>query len=408
MKRPKRSAKRRWHRFAIPFALVFAVIAGTMIVHAVLEPDRSEAAFLAPDKAEPVSGGSLADLLRAKGIAVLRETRSSDALMATWKLKGNATLFIPAPEFVHPDYLWLLRQSPATTRVVLVEPGVRQLIDAVPTIGAGPTRWATAVTSPGEDCTLTGAGPAAVTRTRYGGVDARVCYDNGLVAKDFNGVEFVVAGSADPFRADRLSEHDNKTLAVDLLSAKKTVVWLDLHAMEPKPKTYSEEAGSGQVLPSLGPGRERTRPDASPGPPPSEAAELGFGQSDGPSPPSPWPAWLIPLAVMLLIIGITIALARGRRLGVPVPEPLPIDVPGAETAIGRSRLYRKARARGAAVETLRIEARRRLAAALKIPNDRESLLSARPELEELLFGPSPEDDETMVRAIEQLLREMSR
>ncbi|WP_117215014.1 DUF4350 domain-containing protein [Allorhizocola rhizosphaerae] len=401
-------SKRRWPRLAIPFALVLALMTGTVVVHAILEPDTAEHTYLSPEAHGSTSAGELAELLRAKGIAVKRETRSSDALLSAWRLKGNATLFIPTPEFVHPDYLWMLRQSPAKTRVVLVEPGTRQLLDAVPTLGVGPTRWATAVTSRGQGCTLTKAGPAAVTRTRYGGRDAHVCYDSGLVAQNFNGVEFVVAGSADPFRADRLSEHDNKTLAVDLLSAKQTVVWLDLHAMEPKPKTYSEEAGSGEVVPSLGPGRERTRPDASPGPTPSDAIDLELGGGSGPEPPNPWPAWLVPLLIMLLIIAIVIALARGRRLGAPVPEPLPIEVPGAEAAIGRSRLYRRARARGAALETLRIEARQRIAAALKVPNDRESILAARPDYEDLLFGPTPEDDQEMMRAMAQILREMPR
>jgi hypothetical protein len=335
------------------------------------------------------------------------------------------TLFIPAPEFVHEDYLWMLRHSPASTRVVLVEPSQRQLYEAVPLIARGNTRWATEVSSPGSECTLTTAGPAAVTRSRYGPVrirgetvKAEVCYDNGLVAVDFRDVKFVVAGSADPFRSDRLPEHDNAKLAVDLLSAKHNLVWLDLHTRDPKPRSYSEATpGPGAPIPSLAPGHERERPDASPKPTPSRQPERerdrgeDVGEGELPPPPDPFPRWLVPSVILLLIAGIAVALARGRRLGPPVTEPLPIEVRGAETAIGRSHLYRRAKARGAALETLRIEARRRLGTFLKTGPDRERLLDAlapyghdRQWLEELLYGPAPENDAELQTRTTELLR----
>jgi hypothetical protein len=259
-----------------------------------------------------------------------------------------------------------------------------------------------------------------VVRTQYGATTQaettpKICYDNGLVAIDYQSVEFVLAGSADPFRADRLGENDNAALAVDLLSTKPTLVWLDLHAAEPKPRTYSEEnPGAGQPIPSLQPGNERPRPDASPRPTPSLSHKDGQGVAlpSGDEPESPFPDWLLPLAVMLLVAFVALAFARGRRLGAPVAEPLPIDVRGAETAIGRAKLYRRAKARGAALETLRLEARRRLAEALKASSDRESLLDAlatrtghpRDWLEAVLFGPAPEDDSALETRTTELLR----
>jgi hypothetical protein len=198
------------------------------------------------------------------------------------------------------------------------------------------------------------------------------------------------------------------------LSTKPTVVWLDLHAAEPKPKTFSEDIGVGQPVPSLQPGTERERPDASPRPTPSLPEEFddgGIGFS-GEEQDSPFPDWLLPLVVMLLVAFIGLAFARGRRLGAPVTEPLPIDVRGAETAIGRAKLYRRAKARGAALETLRQEARRRLAAALKTSIDREPLLDAlaartdhpRQWLESVLFGPEPESDSELETRTTELLR----
>lgn len=397
--------RRRWHRIAIPLGLFGVIVLGTFAVHEISEPKARAAHYLAPDRHEPVSGGKLADMLRAKGVTIRHETRAAQALSAAWEQKGEATLFVPSPQFVHLDYLYMMRQSPPGTRIVLVEPGLRQVVTAVPLVVPLDERWTAAVAEPGPECTITSAGRAAVRRTGYLSDDeAKVCYGSGLVAREFRNVEFIVAGSADPFRSDRLSEHDNATLAVDLLGKKKTLVWLDLHAMEPKPKTYNEELpGAGRPIPSLQPGDELTRPDASPRPTESnqEAVPgIGFGQSGDPT--SPFPPWLIPAAVMLLLIAIMVALARARRLGAPVPEPLPIDVPAAETAIGRSRLYRRAKARGAALEMLRIEARRRIAASRAVPDEKQAILAVRPDYEYLLYGPVPETDDELIRLAEML------
>jgi hypothetical protein len=87
-------------------------------------------------------------------------------------------------------------------------------------------------------------------------------------------------------------------------------------------------------------------------------------------------------------------------------------VRGAETAIGRSHLYRRAKARGAALETLRIEARRRLGTVLRTGPDRERLVdavvarSAYPAdvVVEILYGPEPQDDAELQTRTNELLR----
>ena len=38
-----------------------------------------------------------------------------------------------------------------------------------------------------------------------------------------------VVGATDPFRNDRLDEHDNSAFAAGLLAARPRLVWLDLH-----------------------------------------------------------------------------------------------------------------------------------------------------------------------------------
>ena len=163
----------------------------------------------------------------------------------------------------------MLRSCPAATRVVLVEPDARAA-------GRGRCRrsgWPAALGHRGRrpaarGCTAdrrAGRGRRRPHPLRaLGGLAAtpRSATTAGVVRVDFRVGEFVLAGSADPFRADRIGEHDNAELAVDLLSAKPTLVWLDLHAPEPKPKTAAR-IGAGQPLPSLRPGR-RARSGATP------------------------------------------------------------------------------------------------------------------------------------------------
>jgi hypothetical protein len=412
--------KRRWYKLWLPFAVVIVIIASVITAHQLIEPDQSDGQYLSPIASGPTSAVRLAELVRAKGITIDTQLRSSDALTAAWKHNGKATLFVPAPKYMHPDYLWMLRNSPPGTRIVLVEPDDSELADALPPLALADKRWATAVTEPGPNCPLTTAGPAGVTRSRYTGWsrqrdEATYCYQHGLAQLTHGGVEFVVIGSGDPFRDDRLSENDNARLAVDLLVARPTLVWLDLHHQEPKPKSYSEEEpGPGAPIPSFAPGNERPR-NGSPRPRPSvsRSALPAAPVEAAAEPPSPFPPWVPPAFVLLALIGLVMVIARGRRLGAPVTEPLPIEVRGAETALGRSRLYRKAKARGAALETLRFEARRRLGVALGLPANaaRGALLEALaartgadPEhLADVLFGPEPDDDDELHQRTTELL-----
>src|SRR5205807_3917811 len=133
--------------------------------------------------------------------------------------------------------------------------------------------------------------------------------------------------------------------------------------------------------PSLGPGGSpdpdfpipSRRPTAPPhGQPPPEA--------DG-EPPPIWlllPPWAWAALGLLGLAAFGYALARARRLGPPVSEPLPVAVRAAETVEGRGRLYRQAKARDVALNTLRGSALTRLVAALGLPPDadRPTLVAA--------------------------------
>lgn len=293
------------------------------------------------------------------------------------------TLFVPAPRFLHRARLAALTDLPEGTRVVLVEPDGAEVGAALDSVGVVRRRWAAAVRPRGAGCALTTADRAAALRNVYAQVygapaAVQLCFDGGVArVRESGGPEFVLVGSADPFRAARIDEHGNAQLAVDLLSTHRTLIWLDLHQSEPPPPRPRVPTG------------ERPRP---------QQAEPDAG-------PSPYPDWLFWVVLTLLAATLTVALARGRRLGPPATEPLPVEVPGAETALGRGRLYRRAKARGPALETLRADARRRVAAAVGLPpaTGPEELLpalAARTGLDPaltggLLFGPEPQTDEEL-------------
>ncbi|MGJ9373953.1 DUF4350 domain-containing protein [Nesterenkonia sp. CF4.4] len=78
------------------------------------------------------------------------------------------------------------------------------------------------------------------------------------------------------------------------------------------------------------------------------------------------PGWVIPLAWWLLLCALVMMLVLGRRPGPVVGEPLPVQVPAAETAEGRGRMYQSANAVAASAQTLRSAHLLRLARLLRL------------------------------------------
>lgn len=78
------------------------------------------------------------------------------------------------------------------------------------------------------------------------------------------------------------------------------------------------------------------------------------------------PDWVIPLAGWLLLCALVMMLVLGRRPGPVVGEPLPVQVPAAETAEGRGRMYQSANAVAASAQTLRSAHLIRLARLLRL------------------------------------------
>jgi len=428
-KAKRKSRSWRWLRVAIPYAVVALLLLVSAIAYAWEEPDPTDAAFLSPTSGEDVGAKSLADRLLARGIRIERHTRTADALVAAHR--GEATLFIPGPDLLHSFYLRMLKLMPASTNVVLVRPDDKTLDRGHLPAFVRKDRWATTDAEPGCGyAPAVSAGRAGVKRAAYQtrpDVVVDRCYDGSLLRVRHEKTTLTLVGATDPFRNDRIGEHGNATLAVELLATAPTVIWLDLHRKEPGP-TYHDQAG---LDPSPAPadlGRGSPDPDFPipdpDGTDPGEGrggrpADRAGGDEPGLSDLFPAAAWTV--LALLAVAALLAAAARARRLGAPVQEPLPVLVPATETVTGRGRLYERSRDRGAALSVLRRSARERVTHAFDLPpdTDRTVLVPAlaertgypADEIDALLFGRDPETDEELVAtaaALETLVAAVTR
>jgi hypothetical protein len=238
-------------------------------------------------------------------------------------------------------------------------------------------------------------------------------------------------GSADPFRNDRAAEHGNAKLATALLTGAPRLIWLDLHHREPPPGIDNDPAlaGGPAAPPSLRP-RQPGDPDdpdfpvkgkgAEPPPPGQGNVGGDDGDQSDNEPPNPlwsaFPPWTYVATALLVLGAVALAVAMARRLGAPVVEPLPVVVRSSETALGRGRLYQRAKARAESLQILRDAAIVRLTRLLRLEPDvaRPVLIEAVARssgwppaaVEHTLFGPPPDNDPDLVGAavrLEQLV-----
>jgi hypothetical protein len=393
----------------IPLGVVAVFWVLTYAMHAYQQPNFRDPGTLSPTGTGRHGASQLAELLQARGVTIVRVTSSADAVAAA--AGQDATIFVPAPDYMDGRLMFALAEMSGRHRVVLVKPGLLgQLFSLVPA-GVAHSRWATTTAEPACSAEYASrAGVATVLRDSYAtfdtgdatttGVDPRQtadCYRGSVVEFDVPGanhVDLVWVGATEPFRNDRIDEAGNAGLATNLLSADQRVIWLDLHASEvriPLPQLELPQYGRNDD--------DRSRNGGDP-------LLAAF-------PEQLWVALLLVAAAAVVL-----ALARGRRLGPPVAEPLPVLVPAAEAVLGRGRLYRRIRARAASMATLRSAAIARLARVVDplTPSPERALATPGPArdafigtvasragvdaatTELILFGPAPERDDELVRA----------
>ncbi|MEV5251607.1 DUF4350 domain-containing protein [Streptomyces werraensis] len=373
------TARQVWTRSrGVALALVLLVVAAVAI--AVVRSDARHGR-LDPRSAAPSGSRAVAELLADRGVDTRVVTTLAEAADAAGP---DTTLLVAVPDLLTPRQQTRLRTATEDSggRTVLVASGVASVERLVPGVMADPANSLDSTLEP--DCDLPAAvraGSADTGGIRYSSAhpDADECYRSHRLATLLrvpapSGTgDTVLLGAPDILLNDRLDEHGNASLALQLLGSRPHLVW---------------------YLP--------TPADATAG---TEDEKSFFDLL-----PSGW-LWG---TVQLFVAAALAALWRARRLGPLVPEKLPVAIRASETVEGRARLYRKADARDRAALALRSATRVRLAPLVGVPGTQahapEALLpalSARldgdgPSPHTLLFGPPPGDDAALIRLADQL------
>ena len=269
-------------RLVIPYAVVLLLLAGTAIAYAIEEPDPSDRRLpLARPAPTDIGGQRLAERAAPPG-ASRSSGRPAPPTRSSSAHRGDATLFVPAPDLVHPYYLRMLSLMPASTPVVLVDPsdgdagraatcsrpvGRRPLggaTVAAPGCATDPRRRGrrrpaalrTAVLERAACASLTAATAASLLRAASRGHDAD-------------------AGRRQPTRSATTGSASTATprSPPGLLADPPRVVWLDLHQRGARPDATRDERrprrapGAGRPrrrlaatrdFPSARPGRHAT------------------------------------------------------------------------------------------------------------------------------------------------------
>jgi hypothetical protein len=351
-----------------------ALVALIFVAGALLLLGRGDQAHgaLDPGSYEPGGAHALANLLEDQGVDV-RTVRTAGE--ADNEIGEGATLLVTQPDLVPAKRLDPLRERAAA--VVLVTPGELTLRDALPLVHpVGRSEVATL----GPQCTVAAAvaaGDVTLGGIGYAAPGARSCYpgeDGGGTLLQFAdaGGTTTLLGSPAPLTNARLAEEGNAALALHLLGAHPKLVWYLPTAADPA--LDDSRKSIFDLIP------------------------------DG---------WYYGAAQAFVAVAL-LALWRARRLGPVVTEPLPIVVRAAETAEGRARLYRRAKAAGHAGETLREAARTRLRTTLGLPRDADpaalvasvSTRTHQPanDVGAVLYGPPVPDDPALVRLADELDR----
>lgn len=367
-------------------AVLLLVVAG--ITMAALRSGSHHGA-LDPRSADPVGSRAVAELLKAQGVSVRVVTTVGDASDAA----GPAvTLLVTDPDLLTGSQQATLATATGSAggRTVLLSPGPTSLDILAPGVTAESPARISARDAQCDYAPARRAGDAALGGARYSTdvPDADACYPAGdlptlLRLDNAESGDTVLLGSSDLLRNEHLDEHGNASLALQLLGSRPELVWYMPSLNDPAAAGHSGETSGDE----------------------SDGAQSFLDLI-----PSGWLWGTLQLALAAVLA----AVWRGRRLGPLVTERLPVAVRASEATEGRARLYHKANARDRAAAALRSAARARLAPQLGVSTaDAQTpavLLPAvasqlgRPEkdIHDLLFGPPPADDTSLVLLAEQL------
>lgn len=350
-------ARRMW-RVARGPVLIGVLILAVAILSALLSGGNNNAA-LDPESVGPAGGRAVARVLAGYGVQVER----TDSLTAAFDsaTTEDATVLITQPNWIAPEHLAGLRARARAT--VAISPTSSHALRVL----ASGVRPGDAIDierrEPGCDIPAArAAGAVDIGGTTY--LAESPCYDGALVQQD----DVTLLGDARPLTNEALDEEGNAALVLRLLGQHKRLIWF---------MPSLSDAGSG----------DQSFYDLVPA-----GWWFGLGQ--------------VVVAVLLFMLW------RARRLGPVVTEPLPVVVRAAETAEGRARLYRRAKAVDHAADALRRSTVDQLIPLLGLTPDAKpeavvesiAMRTGRPgpEIHAVLFGPPPDSEQALVHLADTL------
>lgn len=338
--------------------IVGAIVVILAIVAALLSGSPGQGR-LEPGSATPDGSRAVAKLLGSYGVNVER-------VDSVGTIDSDSTLLVTQPNWVDPQRLAAISRLAGHT--VLVGADGRAL-EAVTTKASVLRADTAAVRQPG--CSLAAA--QAAGGVRIGGLEyttsgGTACYQGFLTQVEDR---VTLLGDGTPLTNEFLGVEGNAALALRLLGQHSKLVWY-----VPALPTGGEKKSFFDLVPV---------------------------------------GWVYGL-VMLAIAVVLLMLWRGRRLGRVVVEPLPVVVRAAETAEGRARLYRRARAVDHAANELRRATIRRLLPMLGLTTEAavveqvaERTGRSGADVQAVLYGPPPVTEQALVQladALDELTNEV--
>ncbi|WP_426562291.1 DUF4350 domain-containing protein [Angustibacter sp. McL0619] len=377
---------RRGWRFPAMLAAVLVAAVGLSLL--LLRP--SSGARLDPASAAPDGSLALVHVLRDHGVDVRVRHRFADVSRDVGQASGPVGVVVARPDLLGVGRAADLRRLTQDGRsdLVVVAAGNDVLADLDLPYGSGPAAE-TGLLHPACGAALpTRAGTAYFDDLAYSRNDiaqthgqtascypvqrlpgqpaaaayVEIAFDDGRIT--------TLLGSGTAMTNDRIGTDGNASLSVGALGRRAELVWWTPDPLDGAPQ--AEAPTINELLP--------------------DAVRYG--------------------ALQLVVVLAVVIIWRARRFGRLVPEPLPVVVRAIETTRGRAQLYRRARARGRAAQVLRVAAVRRLATRTGLARTADvsavaaavATATGRPadQVEDLLVGPDPADDATLVRLARDL------
>jgi hypothetical protein len=334
----------------------------------------SDGIFLSAENAAPGGGMAVAEVLADQGVDVKVAGTLREASAA---LEGaNATLLLHDAEgYLESEQVEEI--SHLARHTVLIEPGLLQLREVAPQVGA-----AGAVEGELEaDCSVgavsragTVLGDGSGYRLATEAENAKSCLGSGddtysLIQFAGDGRTVTVLGASAALSNEHIGSLGNAALALGVLGENPTLVWYQ--------PSIGDITGSTATIADL------------------------------------TPAWLSPVLALMLLVVIAAGVWKGRRMGPLVVEHLPVTVPAGETVDGRARLYQKASARLRTLDALRVGTISRLAVTCGLPRTASVAEVAAMvatitsqnlhEIRWLLLEAEPATDRDLIRLSDELL-----